>query len=60
MRVAGMLLLLAGWGIILSALVLLSPAATRIIFLVAGLGVEALGLVLALRSQSEMEELEPR
>ena len=55
-----MLLLLAGWGIILSALVLLSPAATRIIFLVAGLGVEALGLVLALRSQSEMEELEPR
>lgn len=58
MRVAGMFLLLAGWGLILSALVLLPSAATRMFFLIAGFGVEALGLALALRSKSEMEEFE--
>jgi len=50
MRVAGFLLLLAGWAIVLSAAALLKPSAARAAFVLAGVGVEALGLVLAVRS----------
>jgi len=42
-------MLLAGWMIVLAALVLLPPAPVRTLFIVAGTGVEALGLVLLTR-----------
>jgi hypothetical protein len=50
MKVAGFLLLLAGWGIVLSAAALLKPSAARSLFVVAGAGVEVMGLVLVVRS----------
>ena len=50
MKLAGLLLLLAGWGIVLAAVALLSSALPRTGFVLAGVGVEALGLILAVRS----------
>jgi hypothetical protein len=50
MKVAGFLLLLAGWGLVLSALVLLASGVARSAFTLTGVGVEALGLTLAIRS----------
>jgi hypothetical protein len=49
MRTAGLLLLLAGWGLVLSALILLPAASSRTAFLLAGFAVELAGLVLAMR-----------
>ena len=43
-------MLLAGWGIVLSAAALLKTSAARIAFVLAGAGVEVLGLVLVIRS----------
>ncbi len=43
------MLLLAGWGIVAAALVLLRTEASRGAFTVAGVLVEALGLVVAAR-----------
>jgi len=56
MKVAGFLLLLAGWGIVLSALALLAPAPLRTGFVLAGIGVEALGLILAVRAHLVLRE----
>ena len=50
MRALGFLLLLAGWGIVLAALILLTPGAARAAFLLSGVGVEAIGLVVVFRS----------
>jgi hypothetical protein len=50
MKLFGFLLLLAGWGIVLAALVLLAAETPRASFVLAGCGVEALGLVLVVRS----------
>jgi hypothetical protein len=50
MKFAGFLLLLAGWGLTLAAVALLADAGPRGGFLSAGLAVEALGLVLVVRS----------
>jgi len=50
MRIAGFLLLLAGWGIVLTAIALLKPSSPVAGFVTAGTGVEVLGLVLAIRS----------
>jgi hypothetical protein len=50
MRIAGFLLLLAGWGIVLSAILLLRPSSPIAAFVTAGTGVEVLGLVLVIRS----------
>jgi hypothetical protein len=51
MKLAGFLLLLSGWLIVLSALVLLAQAqaVARTGFVLAGMSVEALGLVLVVR-----------
>ena len=46
MKLAGFLLLLAGWGIVLTALVLFTVGAAQASFIVAGIGVEIVGLVL--------------
>jgi hypothetical protein len=50
MKLAGFLLLLAGWAIVIFAVALLASVAQRAGFVMAGVAVEALGLVLAFRS----------
>ena len=50
MKSAGFLLLLAGWAIVLTAIVLLPSAASRTGFVLAGVGVEVLGLIVVIRS----------
>lgn len=46
----GFLLLVAGWAIVLGAMVILPGGAARAVFILAGAGVEAVGLVLAIRA----------
>ncbi len=50
MKAAGFLLLVAGWLLVVCALVLLKAGVARNAFTLAGLGVEILGLVLAVRA----------
>jgi hypothetical protein len=50
MKIAGFFLLLAGWGLVLAAVVLLRGAGAGVAFVLAGVGVEALGLVLVVRA----------
>jgi hypothetical protein len=50
MKLPGFLMLVAGWGIVLAALALLRSAPQRSAFVLAGLGVEAVGLILVVRS----------
>lgn len=56
MKLAGILLLLAGWGIVLSALALLRSMSALIAFVVAGTAVEWLGLSLMFRSHLFVSE----
>lgn len=53
MKLAGFALLLSGWLIVVSALVVLPPVAVRGIFVVAGCLVELLGIFLVGRSHRE-------
>jgi hypothetical protein len=50
MKAMGFVLLLAGWLLVLGAIVLFPAAGLRAAFVLAGVAVEALGLVLAFRS----------
>lgn len=50
MKLAGFLLLMAGWCLVVAAVMLLSSMGARAGFVLAGAGVEAIGLTLALRS----------
>jgi len=50
MRLAGFLLLPAGWGLVIAAVILLAASGPRTAFVIAGFGVELLGLVLLVRS----------
>jgi hypothetical protein len=50
MRPFGFALLLSGWAIVLTALALLAAEAPRIAFVLAGIGVEAVGLALVIRA----------
>jgi hypothetical protein len=50
MKVAGFLMLLAGWFLVIAAIVLFVSPPLRIAFVLAGIAVEALGLILAIRS----------
>ncbi|HEX4133757.1 MAG TPA: hypothetical protein VHY84_03975 [Bryobacteraceae bacterium] len=56
MRIAGFLLLPAGWILALAAIVLLAAPGPRAVFLLAGLGVEILGLVMVARSHVTSKE----
>ena len=49
MKIAGFLLMVAGWILALAALVLLVSLPSRTAFVIAGLAVEALGFVLVAR-----------
>lgn len=55
MKLAGFLLLVAGWAIVVSALALLPSAGPRTAFALAGMAVELLGLALAVRSHLVLE-----
>ena len=50
MKLAGLLLLIAGWVIVVTAIGLLHTQGSRLGFLLAGLAVQILGLVLVVRS----------
>jgi hypothetical protein len=50
MKLAGLLLLVAGWAIVVAAVALLPSPGARVGFVFAGLAVELLGLALAVRS----------
>jgi hypothetical protein len=50
MKLAGFLLLLAGWIIVVAAVVLALPPNARMIFVLAGVGVEIVGLTLVILS----------
>ncbi len=56
MKLAGFLLLVAGWMIVVAAVALLGPTSARAAFVLAGLGVEALGLSLVIRSHLGFRE----
>jgi uncharacterized membrane protein YccC len=49
-KIFGFLLLLAGWGLVLAALALLTASVPRAAFVLAGLGVEIVGLALVMRA----------
>jgi hypothetical protein len=51
MRLTGFVLLLAGWSIVVAAVAMLKPSTPpQAVFVLAGVGVEALGLALVVRS----------
>ena len=52
MKLPGFLLLLAGWGIVLAAIILLMAAVPRAAFVAAGIAVEIVGLVLVIRAHA--------
>ncbi|MGD0826315.1 MAG: hypothetical protein ABR908_17170 [Terriglobales bacterium] len=50
MKLAGFLLLVAGWAIVVAAVALLPSAGARAGFVLAGIATELFGLALAVRS----------
>ena len=56
MKFLGFLLLPAGWVIVLSAVALLVAGAPRTAFMLAGFGVEILGLVIVIRAHMGSEQ----
>jgi len=50
MKIAGFLLLIAGWLLVVAALAMLRAAGPRAAFVLAGVGVEVLALVLVFRA----------
>jgi len=56
MKVVGFLLLLAGWFLVLAAIVLFAAPPLRAAFVLAGIAVEVLGLILAFRSHLNPRE----
>jgi hypothetical protein len=54
-KLAGFLLLLAGWVIVLAAVVLLAPELPRAGFVLAGIGVEVVALILFARAHLALQ-----
>lgn len=52
MKLFGFVLLLAGWGLVICALALVAAYVPRATFILAGVGVEIVGLVLVIRAHS--------
>ena len=50
MKLAGLLLLVAGWAIVVGAVMLLPSTGERVGFVLAGIAVELLGLALTVRA----------
>lgn len=55
MRIAGFLLLASGWAIVAAALILLNASGPRTAFALAGIALQVLGLILAVRAHRVME-----
>ncbi len=55
MKLTGFLLLLSGWGIVVSTLPLLPSLPIRAAFALAGMAVELIGLTLVVRSHRVQE-----
>jgi len=55
LKLIGCVLLFSGWLIVVAALVMLTTIAQRAAFIAAGIGVEALGLVLLTRGYTSMQ-----
>ncbi len=55
MNIAGFLLLVAGWVIVAGALVLLNSPGARAAFVLAGIAVQIMGMVFAIRSHRVVE-----
>jgi hypothetical protein len=55
MKLVSLILLLGGWAIVVAAILLLPAALSRPVFVLAGMGVEILGLILAIRSHRILE-----
>jgi hypothetical protein len=55
MKLAGFLLLIAGWAIVISAVAVLPVSGPRAAFVLAGVAVEVLGFALAIRSHLVLE-----
>jgi len=60
MKLAGFLLMPAGWIIALAALVLLPSSASRTVFVLAGIGVELLGLFIVVRAHAISDRTQQR
>jgi len=58
MKLLGFGLLLAGWAISIAAVAMLPDGVLRTVFVLAGLGVEALGLALAIRAHLDRRSSE--
>jgi hypothetical protein len=56
MKFVGFLLLVTGWLLVLAAIVLLAASPSRAGFVLAGMGVEALGLLFVIRSHLILRE----
>jgi hypothetical protein len=56
MKLAGFLLLLAGWALVLATFALLGPIPARVAFVLAGVGIEIVGLVLVARAHLPLSE----
>jgi len=56
MKFTGFLMLVAGWVIVLASMPLLASMKSRTIFVLAGRGVEVIGLVLVVRSHVVLED----
>jgi hypothetical protein len=56
MKFTGFLMLVAGWVIVLASMPLLASMKSRTAFVLAGLGVEVIGLVLVVRSHLVLED----
>ncbi len=56
MKIAGLLLLVSGWLLVVATIALLGPAPARGAFVAAGIAVEILGLGLLSRSHSNWRE----
>ncbi len=56
MKIAGLLLLLSGWALVVAALALLGSAPVMTGFVIAGIGVEIVGMILVARSHLPTRE----
>ncbi len=56
MKLAGFLLLLAGWCIVLAAIALLRTTAARAVFVLAGIATEVVGLIVVIRAQAVLPQ----
>jgi hypothetical protein len=56
MKLAGFFMLVAGWFIVLASMPLLGSMKLLTVFVLAGLGVEVIGLALVVRSHLVLED----